>query len=422
MRLGLSAIKFKDHRTFDFAKTFGSVSPDVIPQEFNFDVSSVFPDQNADGLPNGCTAYTENDVASSDDKLGYYDDQLFTYNNTKQIEGVSGQVPVSIMDALKAGTVYGVKKKSETPDQALCHRRAPYFIVKKNPDYFDGLISAMWKKQGGLSVGTPWPIECHQVGPDGVVPAFNPPKSFTAGHCWEACGVKLCNGESRVICKSWQSNRYGDKGYCYFNRRQINDLLSVRGAGAFGQKHAEPSDIHNVQMTIIETVLSYVAMWADKLMGRLSGRSKLGSTGECPTPTPNPQSEPVQPQPTKAQRDLLQEFCDAIAIYEGGPHDLNHRNNNPGNTRFYPVGYAATYGVVKKDQNGFAIFKDWETGMRYLKNMIRLRIEHFPNQTIEQFMERYAPSSDGNDPLAYAAFICKHIGLSPHQPISQLLT
>src|SRR4051812_17128284 len=99
MKKGLLPIKYKDHRTLDFHLTFGTT---FIPhKDFNFDVSGVFPDQNADGHPNACTAYAENDVASNDDKT-YYDDQVFTYENTKKMMNVSGEVPVDQMTALKS--------------------------------------------------------------------------------------------------------------------------------------------------------------------------------------------------------------------------------------------------------------------------------------------------------------------------------
>lgn len=256
LKKGLRPIRYKDHRTYDFHKTFGTATQ--VPDEFNFDATGIFPDQNKDGYPNGCTAYATNDIASCEDGI-YYDDQPFTYANTKLIEGVSGQVPVLQTNALKSATVYGLKKKSETPDQALTHRRAPYFIVKKlNGSYFDGMVSAMWVKQGCLSVGSPWLVYFEEVNGDGVVAPFTPPKSFTEGHNWSAVGVKVVKGEPCIICKSWQGPNFGNKGYIYFTKKQIDDLLSVPGIGVFGQKQAKPDDIKRVEMSIIEVIISYL--------------------------------------------------------------------------------------------------------------------------------------------------------------------
>ena len=113
------------------------------------------------------------------------------------------------------------------------------------------------------------------------------------------------------------------------------------------------------------------------------------------------------------KRDFLGEFCNAISTYEGGVGDLNHRNNNPGNCRYFSGGYLPIYGVVKQDKNGFAIFKDWDTGMLYLENMIKYKAIKRPTQTITQFMSIYAPFSDGNNPVMYADFIGKQLGVNP---------
>lgn len=283
MNRGLLPIKRKDHRTYDFHRTFGMAS--AIPEEFNFDTSGVMPDQNRDGNYNACTAYTNNDIAASDDKAPNYDDYRFVYEKTMFIEGVSGDVPVSQMTALKAATVYGVKRKSESEKDALGHRRGQYFIVKRAPDYFDGLISAMWVKQGGLSIGTPWPVVIQSTGGNGIVPNFMTPVTFITGHCWAAVGVKKVNGEQRIVCKSWQGGGFGDKGYCYFNREQVNKLLSTKGAGAFIQKKAYPQEIQYVKMTITETILSYIAMWIEKLKKQ-----------SVPAPAPIIAPSPIQPQ------------------------------------------------------------------------------------------------------------------------------
>lgn len=281
MKLGLKPIAFKDWRTYDFHRTFGTAT--LAPAEFNFDVNRIFPDQNRDGRPMACTAYTVNDSASNEDGL-YYDDIDFTYGNTKMMAGVSGQVPVSVTTALKSATVYGVKQKEQTQEDALRNRRAPYFIVKRNPDFFDGLVSAMLVKKGTLVIGTPWLSLFNSVGKNGLVPDFTAPQNFTNGHCWEACGVKQIGGEARIICKPWLGQNIGDGGYLYFNRKQINDLLDVKGSGAFGQKDADPADIEKVQMTILETIVSYLRFWMLKL-------TETPSLPPTPAPVP-PQREP----------------------------------------------------------------------------------------------------------------------------------
>ena len=69
------------------------------------------------------------------------------------------------------------------------------------------------------------------------------------------------------------------------------------------------------------------------------------------------------------------------------------------------------YEPVKKDKDGFAVFKDMDTGMKYLQNMIKAKIHNHPNQTILEFMSIYAPYSDGNNPLLYSNFIAKRLSV-----------
>ena len=259
----LKPIKYKDHRTYDFHRTFGTI--EQIPEEFNFDQTGAMPDQNAEGLPQGCTAFTVTDMASNNDKRNYTD-KRYTYEKTKMMMGVKGEVPVDQMTSMKSATIYGVKAKERPEEEALNNRQGPYFIVKRlNDSYFDGLVSAMWKKQGTLSVGTVWLGVFDYVKPNGVIPGFTPPQNFEVGHNWEACGVKVVEGERRIICKSWQGKNWGDGGYCYFSRKQIDDLLSIKGSGAFGQKSIEPGDIVRVKMTIIEQIISYIKQIIIKL-------------------------------------------------------------------------------------------------------------------------------------------------------------
>lgn len=392
MNRGLLPIKHKDHRTFDFARTFGSAR--AIPSEFNFDTSGIFPDQEADKLPQACTAYTINDVASNEDKLEYYDDQKFTYENTKLMLDVSGDVPVDLMTAMKSGAVYGVKSKQENAQRALTHRRGSYFIVKKNPDYFEGLISAMWLKQGGLILGTPWLILFEEINGDGIIPNFTAPSKFVSGHAWEACGVKLVGGEPRIICKSWQGTKYGNGGYCYFNRKQINDLLGVQGSGAFVQQHARPEDIQRVQMSIMETIISYLRLAIAKLL--TEPKPPIVSASEIPEP--------------EARGSLLIQWAKAIEQFE----NFSVAYHNPGAIR----------GVDGK----FLKFATHEDGFNYLLNYLTRvatgKHKAYPKggeTTLLEFQSIYSPVLDHNNPQSYAQVVARELGVATDIKIKNLI-
>jgi hypothetical protein len=87
------------------------------------------------------------------------------------------------------------------------------------------------------------------------------------------------------------------------------------------------------------------------------------------------------------------------------------RNNNAGNCRYSTVGYDASYLPVLKDDKGFAVFRDYATGWRYLKNLVKLRIAVHPDWTLLDFFKVYAPDSDGNNPKQYAATVAKKLGV-----------
>lgn len=141
-----------------------------------------------------------------------------------------------------------------------------------------------------------------------------------------------------------------------------------------------------------------------------------------PTPTPTPQPEP----PAKPQA-MLKTFCLAIRDHEGSPPrpghpqgDANYRNNNPGNFRRSPVGYAAKYGNVRTSPNGFAIFPTYELGWLYLTESIKQRAKKHPSWTIYDFFANYAPTSDGNDPKHYAEVVAKRCGVVPQTTLAKL--
>ncbi len=118
----------------------------------------------------------------------------------------------------------------------------------------------------------------------------------------------------------------------------------------------------------------------------------------------------IAPAPVVANA-TLDNFCLAIRDYEGAPGDRNYRNNNPGNCRYSSVGYAPVYGLVEHDPQNFAIFKDMATGMLYLHNLIKYKVSKSPTDTLLQFMEKYAPVTDGNDPVKYAVFIAQRLNI-----------
>ncbi|MDA8978934.1 hypothetical protein N9F63_00080 [bacterium] len=97
------------------------------------------------------------------------------------------------------------------------------------------------------------------------------------------------------------------------------------------------------------------------------------------------------------------------------------RNYNPGNL--------ITWGNQPTD-GGFAVFETPQDGWRALIKQLRTYQGLRKNKsesgitgdsTLLEAMAKYAPAGDGdNDPVAYADFLAKHLGVSPSTPISQI--
>ena len=128
--------------------------------------------------------------------------------------------------------------------------------------------------------------------------------------------------------------------------------------------------------------------------------------------------EPIKNPPN----NLLNTFCLEIKRHEGWFFgSRSQRNNNPGNCRYSSVGYLPIYGKVGKDDKNFAIFKDYETGYLYLKNLVKHKVNKNPSWNFYQFFEVYAPSFE-NDSKRYAEIVAKSCGVSPTTTLSKILS
>lgn len=131
---------------------------------------------------------------------------------------------------------------------------------------------------------------------------------------------------------------------------------------------------------------------------------------------PDPIPEPLPPK----KPDMLETFCLAIRDFEGKPGDANYRNNNPGNFKCSPVGYAAKYGKVRCSPGGFAIFPTYELGWLYLLNSVRNRAKKHPEWTIRDFFYNYAPPADHNPTEKYAQFVARRCGVAVDTRLADL--
>jgi len=127
------------------------------------------------------------------------------------------------------------------------------------------------------------------------------------------------------------------------------------------------------------------------------------------------------PQATQSQLNIDQ-WAEGISLYEQGskPDARNIRNNNPGNLK-----YAKQFGATGYDKDGFAVFENKELGMKALKEQLQRNLERHPEFTLAQHMHAYLggtgepKATAEGDPIAYAAFLSKHMGLDPDSRLVQ---
>lgn len=116
-----------------------------------------------------------------------------------------------------------------------------------------------------------------------------------------------------------------------------------------------------------------------------------------------------------APKSKLDLWIEAIKQMEGAKPE----RNNIGNLRFIGQKYAV-------NDNGFCKFDTYEHGYQALKTLLvnastgKSKVYN-PEMDLVAFYNKYAPSSDGNNPTAYANFVAKHIGVAVTTKIKTLV-
>lgn len=260
----------QDKRDFSFHKTFGSVSVAALPQEFDIDAGFPLRDQNADGLPNGCTGYSQGDLIQDEDKVEI--DPKAIYDKTLERQGTPG-------DYTK-----GCDMRTSLQVTVDFFGRGGYYNVQPiSKDWMYGIRSALFVNQSerrAVSVATPW-LQVFETTPTtgpnaGIVPdTFTVPQDWTEGHDWTTPGWVIKNGVQMLRVKSHQGRRVGDNGWLYFSRNVVNKLLSAPDVGAYTVSKKTPAQILTIKKSLMEQVIS--------LMQSLLGLLKANQIGAMST-------------------------------------------------------------------------------------------------------------------------------------------
>jgi len=134
-----------------------------------------------------------------------------------------------------------------------------------------------------------------------------------------------------------------------------------------------------------------------------------------PDPVEPAVETPEPPQIDEKPLNRINDIALAIKEFEGWyPGSRSFRNKNPGNLRFSK--YTQSLEAIGKDEKNFCIFKCEEIGFGALCQLLTdafngLLIPYKKCKTLLDFFKVYAPSSDGNYPLKYVAFVSKKMGI-----------
>ena len=137
----------------------------------------------------------------------------------------------------------------------------------------------------------------------------------------------------------------------------------------------------------------------------------------------------------------LDEWAEAVKAKEGyklpgqDPKHPNgtrsYRNNSPGNLKY--SSYTASLGGQRAEDN-FARFPSYSVGFRALKTLLtdaaNLKLSSYRKYAYNRlsdyldlfdFFNVYAPSSDNNNPNAYALFVASRLRVDPNDDVRKLL-
>ncbi len=285
-----------DKRDFSFLRTFGAISGVQLPASFDLDANLYpVPNQNLyneffniPALPFGCTEYTANELCTDEDKIAY--DPMFTeslvHANAKG--GIDMRTPLaSVCDSgvlSKGNSVYGYDSPYAV-SLAKESKRAAYFRVGQNPDYFDGVRTAMFSNNRSVSVGTPWFGEWSAAGwgsifkreadgtittsaggtKTGIMPM--PDVKNISGlpwHCYKVSGWVVKNGVTYLKGKPWCGPDFAENGFIYISREVFNAVMTIYGTAAFTVAKAAPAQIKTVGIAyIFRKNLNYGALDMD---------------------------------------------------------------------------------------------------------------------------------------------------------------
>lgn len=246
-----------DRRDYSFHRTFPRAGGIALqPMIYSYDAGFGMPDQNADGLPMGCTGYAQSELCQDQDQKKY--DARTTYDLTLKLENSTEGAGCDMRDSLSTLLDPGARS-----GDGYAPRTAYFRIDKKDGyDWFDSIRLALrtgFKEKQSVSITTPWFPAFESTNFTGIVPSdLHDDVAALPWHNHKLCGETLIDKDEYLVDKSWQGTSIGDHGWLYFGRATVNQLMAIRGSAAYTVSKAAPQDVQTVVLTKYE--LLYIVL------------------------------------------------------------------------------------------------------------------------------------------------------------------
>lgn len=119
--------------------------------------------------------------------------------------------------------------------------------------------------------------------------------------------------------------------------------------------------------------------------------------------------------------NIIDSLAKAIAEMEGftsGASKIARENNNPGNIRFWHDSLPMNKGFTKFPN----LDAGWNALNKLIGDYIKGRYTGGKSPTLEEFFAKYAPGSDGNNPVKYAQYVSGRTGIPLGVPLQDYIT
>lgn len=252
--------RWVDKRDYDFFKShpqFGIAKPTEYV-EFSVDPGFPIGNQNAMGLPFGCTGMTQAYLCSAEDKIQADPAEIF--NNTPPYVPTQGR---DIRQSLKRICTAGYRPYL-TQEQPANPRKGYFSIRAQGPlDWFDATYLALLSTKDenrAASIGIPWFPEFNEPDSFGRIPM---PRDFklsriTGWHNVAGSGLVKVQDEPRLRIVPWLGEDYAINGEGSMGRELFNALLNINMTEAFTVSKFVPGQVNTINLDIVEAIVGFI--------------------------------------------------------------------------------------------------------------------------------------------------------------------